>query len=77
VDADKTGYPAYVEELYPRMTPNGVVLLDNTLRHGRVLAPETDDDRAVVALNAALATDPRWETVLLPVADGLTVLRKR
>jgi caffeoyl-CoA O-methyltransferase len=77
VDADKTGYPAYVEELYPRMMPNGVVLLDNTLRQGRVLAPETDDDRAVVALNAVLAEDPRWETVLLPLADGLTFLRKR
>jgi caffeoyl-CoA O-methyltransferase len=77
VDADKTGYPDYVEELHPRMTPNGVVLLDNTLRSGRVLDPQTDDDRAVVALNAALAADARWETVLLPVADGLTVLRKR
>src|SRR3954470_19096388 len=39
VDADKTGYPAYVEELHPRMKSNGVVLLDNTLRGGRVLAP--------------------------------------
>jgi caffeoyl-CoA O-methyltransferase len=77
VDADKTGYPAYVEELYDRMRPDGLVLLDNTLRSGRVLAPETDDDRAVVELNAALATDPRWETVLLPLADGLTALRKR
>ena len=77
VDADKSGYPAYVRELYPRMTPNGVVLLDNTLRAGKVLAPESDDDRAVVALNAALAEDPRWETVLLPLADGLTMLRKR
>jgi caffeoyl-CoA O-methyltransferase len=77
VDADKTGYPAYVEELYARMTPNGVVLLDNTLRSGRVLEPQSDDDRALVALNAALAVDPRWETVLLPLADGLTVLRKR
>jgi len=77
VDADKTGYPAYVEELYPRMSANGVVLLDNTLRSGRVLAPETDDDRAVVALNAALPQDPRWETVLLPMSDGLTMLRKR
>ena len=48
-----------------------------TLRHGRVLAPETDDDRAVVALNAVLAEDPRWETVLLPMADGLMFLRKR
>ena len=77
VDADKTGYAAYVEELYPRMTPNGVVLLDNTLRSGRVLDPQTDDDRALVALNATLVADPRWETVLLPLADGLTVLRKR
>jgi caffeoyl-CoA O-methyltransferase len=77
VDADKTGYPAYVDELHPRMRPNGVVLLDNTLRSGRVLDPQTDDDRALVALNAALATDPRFETVLLPLADGLTVLRVR
>jgi caffeoyl-CoA O-methyltransferase len=77
VDADKTGYPAYVEELYDRMTTNGLVLLDNTLRSGRVLDPQSDDDRAIADLNAALAADPRWETVLLPVADGLTVLRKR
>jgi caffeoyl-CoA O-methyltransferase len=77
VDADKTGYADYVEQLHPRMAPNGLVLLDNTLRGGRVVAPETDDDRAVVALNAALVADPRWETMLLPVADGLTVLRVR
>jgi caffeoyl-CoA O-methyltransferase len=77
VDADKTGYPAYVAELYPRMRTNGVVLLDNMLRGGRILAPETDDDRAVAQLNADLVADPRWETVLLPLADGLTMLRKR
>jgi caffeoyl-CoA O-methyltransferase len=77
IDADKAGYPDYVEQLHPRMADNGVVLLDNTLRGGRVLAPESDDDRAVVELNAALARDPRWETVLLPLADGLTALRKR
>jgi caffeoyl-CoA O-methyltransferase len=77
VDADKTGYAAYVEELYPRLTDNGLVLLDNTLRGGRVLAPESDDDHAIAELNAALAADPRWETVLLPLADGLTLLRKR
>jgi caffeoyl-CoA O-methyltransferase len=77
VDADKTGYAAYVDELHPRLRPNGVVLLDNTLRGGRVLDPRSDDDHAVVALNAALAADPRWETALLPLADGLTLLRKR
>ena len=77
VDADKAGYAGYVEELHPRLTDGGLVLLDNTLRGGRVLAPETDDDRAIAALDAALAADPRWETVLLPLSDGLTVLRKR
>ncbi|WP_104526066.1 O-methyltransferase [Blastococcus atacamensis] len=77
VDADKTGYPAYVEELRPRMNRNGVVLLDNTLRSGQVLEPDDESSRALAALNAALAADPRWETVLLPLADGLTLLRKR
>jgi caffeoyl-CoA O-methyltransferase len=77
VDADKTGYAAYVEELHPRMTTNGVVLLDNTLWSGRVLDPVSEDDHALVALNAALPGDPRWETVLLPMSDGLTMLRKR
>jgi caffeoyl-CoA O-methyltransferase len=77
VDADKAGYADYVEQLHPRMAAGGLVLLDNTLRQGRVLAPETDDDRAVVELNATLVADPRWETVLLPVSDGLTLLRKR
>jgi caffeoyl-CoA O-methyltransferase len=77
VDADKTGYADYVEQLHPRMVDGGLVLLDNTLRQGRVLTPSTDDDRAVVELNAALVADQRWETVLLPVSDGLTLLRKR
>ncbi len=77
VDADKTGYADYVEQLHPRMADGGLVLLDNTLRAGRVLQPEDDDTRAVAELNAALVADPRWETVLLPVADGLTFLRKR
>ncbi|SEK40229.1 caffeoyl-CoA O-methyltransferase [Blastococcus sp. DSM 46786] len=77
VDADKTGYAAYVEELHPRMRANGVVLLDNTLWSGRVLDPADESDRALVELNAALAADPRWETALLPLSDGLTMLRKR
>jgi caffeoyl-CoA O-methyltransferase len=77
VDADKAGYADYVEQLHPRLADGGLVLLDNTLRQGRVVTPETDDDRAVVELNAALVADPRWETVLLPVSDGLTLLRKR
>lgn len=79
VDADKTGYAGYVAALYPRMKTNGLVLLDNTLRAGRVLrtAETSADDEAVIALNDELIADSRWETVLLPIADGLTLLRKR
>ncbi len=77
VDADKTGYAGYVEALHPRMHPGGLLVLDNTLRAGRVLDPRDDDDRAIAALNAALAADDRFDTVLVPVADGLTLLRVR
>ena len=77
VDADKTGYAGYVDALHPRMHPGGLLVLDNTLRAGRVLDPQDDDDRAIAALNAALAADHRFDTVLLPVADGLTLLRVR
>lgn len=79
IDADKTGYAGYVAALYPRMHTNALVLLDNMLRGGRVLAEiETSpDDEAVIALNDQLIADNRWETVLLSIADGLTLLRKR
>ncbi len=79
VDADKTGYAAYVEELYPRLRTNGLVILDNVLRGGRVIPGQetNDDDRFIQGLNHALAVDQRFDTVLLPLADGLTFLRKR
>ncbi|MGI8627653.1 MAG: O-methyltransferase [Geodermatophilaceae bacterium] len=79
VDADKTGYAGYIAALYPRMQTNALVLLDNTLRGGRVLGSrETSaDDAAMIALNDQLITDVGWDTVLLPIADGLTLLRKR
>jgi caffeoyl-CoA O-methyltransferase len=77
VDADKAGYADYIDQLHPRLRNDGLVLLDNTLRSGKVLDPQDDDARAVAELNAALVDDPRWETVLLPVSDGLTFLRKR
>jgi caffeoyl-CoA O-methyltransferase len=77
VDADKAGYADYLDQLHPRLRTDGLVLLDNTLRSGEVLDPQDDGARAVAELNAALVGDPRWETVLLPVSDGLTFLRKR
>jgi caffeoyl-CoA O-methyltransferase len=79
IDADKPGYPVYFEEIVKRLRPNGLLLVDNTLFFGRVVDPDAKDDgtRAIRAFNAQVAADPRVECVLLPVGDGLTVLRKR
>ncbi len=81
VDADKPGYPQYVELLLPRLRAGGLLLLDNTLRNGAVLPsvlPGADEGTQVIAtLNAALTTDPRVEVVQLPLADGVTMIRKR
>jgi caffeoyl-CoA O-methyltransferase len=77
IDADKTGYPAYVEEILPRLRLGGLMVLDNMLRDGRVLDPESDDDRAIHELNQALVADDRVDVVLLPVRDGVSLARKR
>lgn len=77
VDADKPSYGAYYDELVPRVRPDGLILVDNTLWSGRVVDPDEHegDTDAVRDFNAAVAADPRTETVLLPIADGLTMAR--
>lgn len=77
IDADKTGYASYVEEILPRLRPGGLMVLDNMLWSGEVLDPQGDDGRAVADLNAALVTDDRVDVVLLPVRDGVSLARKR
>jgi caffeoyl-CoA O-methyltransferase len=77
IDADKGGYPAYVEEILPRLRTGGLIVLDNMLRDGRVLAPQNDDDRAIHDLNETLVADDRVDVVLLPVRDGVSLARKR
>jgi caffeoyl-CoA O-methyltransferase len=79
VDADKTGYAAYYEELLARLRPNGVILVDNTLWGGAVIDPErVDDDTAAIrAFNDRVAADERVESVILTIGDGLTLIRKR
>jgi len=79
IDADKESYRDYYEEILPRTRPNGLVLFDNVLWFGRVLDrnSENADARAIQALNDFLTTDARVETVMLPIADGLTICRKR
>ena len=79
VDADKTGYDAYFEMLLPRMKANGLFIFDNMVWGGRVIEESlTDADGvAIDLLNRKLARDPRVESVLLPLADGLHLARKR
>jgi caffeoyl-CoA O-methyltransferase len=77
IDADKTGYPLYWAELVPRMRPGGVIAVDNVLRGGRVLAPQDASDRAIAAFNDDVRADVRVDLVMLPIADGLTLARRR
>ncbi|BCB79951.1 class I SAM-dependent methyltransferase [Phytohabitans flavus] len=77
IDADKTGYPTYWEELVPRTRAGGLIVIDNVLRDGRVLDPRDDNDKAIVEFNDIAARDERVEVVMLPIADGLTLARRR
>lgn len=79
VDADKAGYRDYVEQLIPRLRRGGVLLVDNVLWSGRVIGDEEDDgDLAHIrAFNDWLATTDAFDSVMLPIADGLTLARRR
>jgi len=78
LDADKTGYPDYYEQILPRMRPNALLLIDNILMGGAVVDPEPGSSSAVVAeLNAKIANDDRVEVAFAMVADGVAFVRKR
>jgi caffeoyl-CoA O-methyltransferase len=79
IDADKPGYPLYYEEMLARLRPGGVILVDNVLWGGSVVNParQDPDTLAIRAFNEAMARDPRLDTVMIPLSDGLTLLRKK
>jgi len=79
VDADKAGYRGYYEALLPRLRRNGVIVFDNVLWGGAVVdgADERASTVALRDLNDHVAADLRVEAVMLPIADGLTLARKR
>lgn len=79
IDADKPSYPAYYEELLRRLRPNGLILVDNVLWMGAVADPAAQDDntRAIRAFNDLVARDERVDRVMIPVGDGLSLIRKR
>ena len=78
IDADKENYGAYYEALLPRLTPHGLMAIDNTLWSGRVLDESDDsaDTRAIRELNDRIAADPRVTAVQLTVRDGVTLIRR-
>jgi caffeoyl-CoA O-methyltransferase len=79
IDADKSNYMVYYEEILKRLRPSGLILLDNVLWSGAVIdESKTDaDTQALRAINDFIATDARVEAVMLGIADGLTIVRKR
>jgi len=78
IDADKLSYPKYWGELVPRVRPGGLIMVDNTFSHGRVLDAGNDNPSviAVRAMNDLAAADDRVELIMVPIGDGLTVARR-
>jgi caffeoyl-CoA O-methyltransferase len=79
VDAAKAEYPAYYDRLIDLLRPDGIMLWDNVLWDGEVIRPEADDPdvRGIRELNERLAVDERIDVAMLPLADGVTLVRKR
>jgi caffeoyl-CoA O-methyltransferase len=79
IDADKGRYAAYYGELVTRTRPGGLICVDNTLWSGLVADPTADDPETVALreFNDLVAADPRVESWILPIADGLTLIRVR
>ena len=75
IDADKDGYPGYYDAVVPKLSPRGMIAVDNTLSGGDVVDPVDERDRAMAAFNAHVQADERTENVLLSVRDGVTLIR--
>lgn len=80
IDADKREYLAYYEAILPKLRTGGFIIADNTLWDGKVLEPVEPNDKQTIEImkfNDFVATDDRVEKVLLPLRDGLTIIRKK
>ena len=77
LDADKVRYPDYYDAIIPILNVGGLLVVDNVLWSGQVLAPESDASKAFAALNERVLGDDRVDNVLLPVRDGVNLVRKR
>ena len=78
IDADKISYPKYYDLVMEKLSPGGVILADNVLWEGKVLNANTKerDTQAIREFNEKVQNDPRVENVLLPLRDGLMMIKK-
>ena len=79
IDADKREYCAYIDAVYPLVPIGGFILADNTLWDGHIIDPAYDKDKQTLGLrafNEKIREDDRFEQVILPLRDGLTIIRK-
>ena len=80
IDADKREYSAYLDAVLPLVRPGGWILADNTLWDGHIIEEAYDKDKQTLALRAfndKVAQDERLDKVILPLRDGLTIIRKK
>ncbi|NND54596.1 MAG: methyltransferase domain-containing protein [Gammaproteobacteria bacterium] len=79
IDADKTGYQAYIDSIHPLLRTGGLLMIDNVLWDGAVIdaTDDSEDTQAIRAVNRSLADDERWDLSMVPIGDGLTLALKR
>lgn len=79
IDAHKTEYPAYYNAVFDKVKTGGIIIADNTLWNGKVLENPAEDDyqtRGIIEFNTMLKNDNRIEKVILPIRDGMTIIRR-
>jgi caffeoyl-CoA O-methyltransferase len=79
LDADKRQYLSHYQMIFPKMTPGGLIIADNTLWGGKVvgkIAKEDEQTISILAFNDFVKNDPRVEATILPIRDGMTLIRK-
>lgn len=80
IDADKEHYPLYFEQAFPKLKKGGIILADNVLWSGHILKPEAQQDhetKQLTLFNETVRRHPEAEVVMLPVRDGLSIIRKK
>lgn len=80
IDADKDNYEKYFKMVFPKVSPGGYIMADNTLWYGRVIEPEAESDRetaGIVRFNNYVQKHEGVENILLPIRDGIMIVRKK